>query len=336
MVVRPHFLRDSSEMPTDQLSEVLRLVEARSAIGGGFAVGGKWTTRFELESPLKFMAMVRGSAVLRTDGIAAPIELAVGDVAVLNSRRWATLSGGHGDGLAAEFTMTEANTFLSVDGRDDDVIIGGHVDVNRVGTELLVAALPPVVHVRGTGPGASDATGESSAPQLRELIERLYDEVMEDRIGAGFAINQFAQLLVLAVLRAYISQADELPAGWLRVLADDRLRPAVRLMHAEPGKPWRLDELARSAAMSRTSFAERFRDVAGVPPLAYLNRWRMLLAQRALRDGDTRVGPLAVELGYTSESAFSNAFKREVGVSPLRYRSRIRDELSGRGQSIPV
>jgi AraC-like DNA-binding protein len=314
-------------MSTDQLSEVLRLVEARSAIGGGFAVGGKWTTRFELELPLKFMAMVRGSAVLRTNGIVVPIELGMGDVVVLNSRRWVTLSGGQGDGSAAEFTMTEANMFLPVDGRDDDVLIGGHIDVNRAGTELLVAALPPVVHVRGT---ADDAA------QLRGLIERLYDEVIEDRIGAGFAINQHSQLLVLAVLRAYISQADELPAGWLRVLADERLRPAVRLMHAEPGKPWRLDQLARASAMSRTSFAERFRAVAGVPPLTYLNRWRMLLAQRALRDGDVRVGPLAVELGYTSESAFSNAFKREVGVSPLRYRSRVRDELSGRAESVPV
>ena len=226
--------------------------------------------------------------------------------------------------------------FLPVDGRDDDVLIGGHIDFNRVGTELLVAALPPVVHVRGTGTGASEATGGTTAAQLRGLIERLYDEMIEDRIGAGFAINQHSQLLLLAALRAYISQADELPAGWLRVLADERLRPAVRLMHAEPGKPWRLDELARAAAMSRTSFAERFRDVAGVPPLTYLNRWRMLLAQRALRDGDIRVGPLAVELGYTSESAFSNAFKREVGVSPLRYRSRMRDELSGRVESVPV
>jgi AraC-like DNA-binding protein len=280
-----------------------------------------------VELPLKFMAMVRGSAVLRTNGVVAPIHMGMGDVVVLNSRRWVTLSGGQGDGLAAEFTMTEANMFLPVDGRDDDVLIGGHVDVNRVGTELLVAALPPVVHVRGA---AEDAA------QLRGLIERLYDEVIEDRIGAGFAITQHSQLLVLAVLRAYISQADELPAGWLRVLADERIRPAARLMHAEPGKPWRLDELARASAMSRTSFAERFRAVAGVPPLTYLNRWRMLLAQRALRDGDTRVGPLAVELGYTSESAFSNAFKREVGVSPLRYRSRVRDELSGRAESVPV
>jgi hypothetical protein len=89
-------------------------------------------------------------------------------------------------------------------------------------------------------------------------------------------------------------------------------------------------------AMSRTSFAERFRAVAGVPPLTYLSTWRMQLAQHALRGGDTRVGPLAIELGYTSESAFSNAFKREVGMSPLRYRASVRDESAAAGQSIGV
>jgi AraC-like DNA-binding protein len=75
--------------------------------------------------------------------------------------------------------------------------------------------------------------------------------------------------------------------------------------------------------MSRTSFAERFRQVARVPPLTYLGQWRMTLAQRALRDDDTRIGQLAARLGYGSESAFSTAFKREVGVSPLRYRRQV-------------
>jgi AraC-like DNA-binding protein len=313
-------------MPTDQLSDVLRLVEVHSAVSGGFAVGGRWMTRFELTSPLKFIAMARGSAVLLADGV-RPIEVCAGDVVVLNSRRWATMSGGRGDGPPVEFTVTEADPFLRVDGRDDDVAIGGHIDVNRVGEQLLVAALPPAVHVCGT---AEDAT------LLRGLLERLYDEVTGERIGAAFAINQHAQLLVLAVLRAYISQEDELPAGWLRVLADDRLRPAVQLMHAEPGKAWRLEGLARASAMSRTSFAERFRTVAGVPPLTYLNAWRMLLAQRALRDGETRVASLAFELGYRSESAFSNAFKRQVGMSPLRYRASIRDELSAAARSVRV
>ncbi|WP_031466307.1 helix-turn-helix transcriptional regulator [Sciscionella sediminilitoris] len=85
-----------------------------------------------------------------------------------------------------------------------------------------------------------------------------------------------------------------------------------------------------AAAMSRTSFAERFRAVAGVPPLTYLTRWRMLLAQRALRDGDAGVGSLAFTLGYASGGAFSTAFKRETGESPLNYRRRISHNLANR------
>jgi AraC-like DNA-binding protein len=199
-------------------------------------------------------------------------------------------------------------------------VIGVAVDLNPAGRSLLLRALPPVGHVRASA---------AAATNLRGTLDRLFDEVSGNRMGSAFAIRQYGQLVLLEVMRAYIDQA-ELPQGWLRLLADERLGPAVGLMHAEPGKPWGLEELARAAAMSRTSFAERFRSVAGVPPLTYLNRWRMLLAQRALRDGDVRVGSLAAELGYASESTFSTAFKREVGVSPLRYRHRVRSE------SVPV
>lgn len=99
-------------------------------------------------------------------------------------------------------------------------------------------------------------------------------------------------------------------------LTGTRRRPSV------PGRG--LEDLARAAAMSRTTFAERFRDVAGTPPQSYLLGWRMLLARRELRSGDARVRPLALQLGYSSESAFSTAFKREVGESPLHYRARTR------------
>jgi AraC-like DNA-binding protein len=49
----------------------------------------------------------------------------------------------------------------------------------------------------------------------------------------------------------------------------------------------------------------------------------MLLAQRDLRSSDTRIRSLALQLGYSSESAFSSAFKRHVGESPLSYRSKV-------------
>ena len=169
-------------------------------------------------------------------------------------------------------------------------------------------------------PSATCAAAEQ-APNLHAILAKVIDEVRGNRVGSAFAVHQQGQLLLLEVLRAFIAQTDELPPGWLRLLSDERLRAAVAAMHDEPGKPWRLEELARISAMSRTSFAERFRSVAGVPPLTYLNTWRMQLARNALRDSEARVAPLAARLGYASESAFSNAFKRQVGMSPLRYRA---------------
>ncbi len=319
------FLRDRTKVDGDQLSEVLDLVAVRGLVSGGFAVQGPWVSRSRLEDPLKLIAMFNGRADLITDGIDEPIELERGDVAILNRRSWLHMQGGIGDGPPRHIVPEADDPSIRLADADrcvDDVVIGGHVDLNATGQALLLSGLPPVGHVR-----ASAAT----ATNLRANLDRLFDEVVGHRIGSAFAMRQYGQLLVLEVLRAYLDQV-ELPPGWLRLLTDEQLRPSLALMHAEPGKAWRLTELAHVAAMSRTSFAERFRTTAGVPPLTYLYRWRMLLAQRALREGDVRVRSLALELGYTSESAFSSAFKREVGESPLRYRHRI-DETSSRGET---
>ncbi|ABM11784.1 transcriptional regulator, AraC family [Mycolicibacterium vanbaalenii PYR-1] len=304
-------------MKRDQLSDVFDLIEVAGMVSGGFSVRGDWFCRLEIKDPVKMIGVVCGRVRLATDGY-GPIDLEPGDVAILNGCTQVVLKGGPGAAPATKLDVEQSgDAFVRVDGAEcgeADVIIGGHVDVNPTGAALLAQALPRVGLVRAS---ADEATN------LHAILNRVLDEVTGNRIGSAFAVQQQGQLLLLEVLRAYLAQADDLPPGWLRLLTDERLRPAVTSMHDEPGKPWRLEELARAAAMSRTSFAERFRAVAGVPPLTYLNAWRMQLARHALRDSDTRVGPLAFRLGYTSESAFSNAFKREVGMSPLRYRASV-------------
>lgn len=323
-------------MPDDQLSQVFDLVEIRGLLSGGIATTGPWMARAPIEDPLKFFAMVRGRARLSTDGLDEPCELEAGDVAILNNRSWLELVGRAGDGDDADDADEGPRRLIAPQGnltrlagadlRTDDVVIGIAVELSPAGRALLQQALPAVAHVRASA---------GAATSLRHSLDRLFEEVAGNRMGSAFAIRQYGQLLLLEVLRAYVDQA-ELPPGWLRVLADEQLRPALSLIHAEPGKPWGLRELAHAAAMSRTSFAERFRTVAGKPPLAYLSFWRMLLAQRALRDPDVRIASLASELGYASESAFSTAFKREVGESPSHYRRRLRTETASLSTPIPT
>lgn len=95
---------------------------------------------------------------------------------------------------------------------------------------------------------------------------------------------------------------------------------ALRLIHGDPARRWQLADLASAAGMSRTNFALRFKEAAGIAPLAYHTQWRMRLADRMLRDDRAPIAAVSRALGYASESAFSNAFKRVTGLAPHHYR----------------
>lgn len=304
---------------SDALSDVFEQVEVQGLVTGGFAVRGPWASRAAISRPFKLIALVAGSAqvtVVGPGGPEGPIALAPGDVLLLNHRTQLHAQGGQRSDSPAELMPDARFDSMALSAADlatDDVLVGGWIQVNPAGQTLLATALPGVVHVR-----ASSASGT----HLATLVAQLFQEASTGRLGSAFAIRQTGQLILLEVLRAYLEQ-EQPPVGWLRLLADDQLAPALRLLHDDPSRAWVLQDLARAAGMSRTSFAERFRAVAGTTPLAYLSRWRMLLAQRALRNPDTRIGSLAADLGYASDSAFSTAFKREIGEAPLHYRQRM-------------
>lgn len=321
MLASPHFLRERPGVRqgsvVDSVSEVFDLIDLRGLVTGGFAERGRWVSRGVVEEPFKLLALLSGRATVRVDGPGGPqgtVVLEPGDVVLLNHRTWLELSGGEGGGLprlidpAAGFPTDD---LAQTDRLLDDVVIGGRIDVAPGGRELLARGLPGLTRVRA---GAEGAAG------LREVLNRVLDEVSSPRPGSAWAVRQHGQLLLLEVVRASLAQAADLPPGWFRAVADEHVGPALALLHGEPGRTWTVAQLAAACAMSRTSFASHFRAVAGVPPLTYLTQWRMLLARRALQDQDTSIEALAGQLGYSSASALSTAFTRHVGQPPLRYR----------------
>jgi AraC-like DNA-binding protein len=281
----------------DHLSQVLDLIEVRSVVSGAVELRDR-VERRTVDGGVALVAVVTGRALLRAGVVDGAIPLEAGDVAVLHGTSWLAVEGTGGPDDAAS----------------DDVVIEGRVELSPNGQGLLLGALPPVVHIDSSCP---------VGPRVRGLVERLFREMSADRAGADFAIRQYGQLLLLEILRSLVG-SGELRVGWLKALADERLRPALALMHEQPATTWSVAELARAAAMSRTAFAQRFKAVAGEPPLAYLTGWRMLLARHELLGTDVGIGPLGLRLGYSSESAFSNAFKRRTGEAPSHYRARAR------------
>jgi AraC-like DNA-binding protein len=208
-------------------------------------------------------------------------------------------------------------------------MLGGHVAVDAARQSLLLDVLPPLIHIRGDS---------AEAGAVRWLLDQLAREWQGRLPGAATATDQLAQLMFVQALRAYLGSSGPAAAGWLNGLGDERIAPALGLIHAAPAKAWTLGELARAVGMSRTSFALRFKAAVGLAPLAYLTRWRMHLAERDLSQSDVPVSGLAYRLGYGSESAFSNAFKRIKGIAPRAYRlaARAIDPAATAGENLNV
>ena len=314
-------MRDSTNMIADPFSDILKFTSAQSLVTGGFTAGGAWAVRFPAPDKIKFFAVVKGSCWVRIEGEAEPIHFETGDVGLLAAKRSFVLASD------LDVAPVEAMSIFSDAGKttaqlgdgSDFAHIGGHVLLDPASGQLLADVLPPWIHVPGASPQAT---------AFRWLLDQLVEEQATVLPGTQLASAQLAQLLFIQILRAHLKTSTPMPAGWLRAMGDRRIALALRLMHGDPARAWHLDDLASACAMSRTTFAFHFRTTAGVAPLTYLTQWRMRLAERTLREGNSPIAVIAQTLGYASESAFSNAFKRVTGQSPKAYR--VSNAMGGR------
>lgn len=152
---------------------------------------------------------------------------------------------------------------------------------------------------------------------LQPALDLLFSEVDNVRCGRPLVADRMFEVVLIQLLRWMLDHSRDLdlPPGLVPGLADARLAPALVAVHEEPGRAWNLDSLARTANLSRSAFAARFKEVLGRTPGDYLTQWRLTIAQEQLRAGAS-VGTVAAELGYASASAFSRAFAQHIGRSP--------------------
>jgi AraC-like DNA-binding protein len=303
-------------MTDDPFSDVLNLISAKSVVSGSLVTGGIWAIRFPASDRINFWGIARGGCWCAVEG-EEPFYLEAGDF-MLRATPGATLLGTDLEAKSVDFQDLAAssvgNTFRHGKG-DDFLIIGGKVEFDARRGAPLLASLPPTILIRHAS---------AHATVLQWLLAQLVHERENSLPGVAAASTQLAQLMFIQILRAHLDSDATLVPGWLRLLGSRRLTPALRLLHGKPAKAWGLEELASACSMSRATFAVHFKAAAGITPVAYLTQLRMRLAERTLREGDTSVSKVGYELGYSSESAFSNAFKRFAGEAPTRYRANAR------------
>jgi AraC-like DNA-binding protein len=146
----------------------------------------------------------------------------------------------------------------------------------------------------------------------------LFAEAFNQRCGRQAMVDRLFEVVLIQVLRQLMENGS-IRGGMLAGMSHPKLRRAIVAMHEQPARDWSLESLAEIAGMSRSVFAESFREGLGVTPGAYLQGWRVSLAQQALRKGRS-LKMIAAEVGYGSEAALSRAFKAQSGMTPSEWK----------------
>jgi AraC-like DNA-binding protein len=298
---------------SDPLSDVLSLLKPRSYVSAGFDAGGAWSVGFPHNVGIKCYAVVSGACWLVVDGVAEPIGLKGGDCFLLPGGRAFRLASDPALPATASteiFGAPRIGNVVTMNGGGDLFLVGSRFVLSGSHADILLAMLPPVVHIRK----------EAEQAALRWSVERMMLELQQQRPGSFLIAEHLAHMMLVQALRLHMDE-EAGGVGWLFALADKQMGAAIGAMHAAPAQRWTLQSLAERVHMSRSAFALKFKQMVGMSAMDYLTRWRMLLAGDRLANSSDPISVIAPSLGYESESAFSTAFKRVMGCAPRQYKA---------------
>ena len=169
-----------------------------------------------------------------------------------------------------------------------------------------------------------------SGSSLRPTLELMGREAMARKAGGAAITNHLATVVVLQAIRGWLLTAAAAPGSWVKALTEPKLAMSISLMHRHPERRWTANKLAAEVGWSRSVFFDRFAKALGMPPNEYLTRLRMNIATTMLRDRSLGILDIAGRVGYSSEAAFSRAYKSIAGVPPSSVR---RQSARGRKSS---
>ncbi|MBI2311466.1 MAG: AraC family transcriptional regulator [Betaproteobacteria bacterium] len=301
----------------DVLSDILSSLHLKGGVYFRCDFSAPWGMEIKPTPVAEFHLITRGQCWLRVPSRPTPIPLHSGDVVVFPHGDAHTLLDAPGsEAVPAEKIVAGQNldhygpVVYGGDGLPAGILCG-YFEFDREARHPLIAALPPVIHIRGTD--------THDFAWLQTAITFIAQETREPRPGGDAVVNRLAEVLFIQILRVHIERA-EMPLGLLAAIADKQIGAALAHLHNAPEKPWSVASLANRVAMSRSAFAARFARLVGQSPMDYLARRRMDKARELLEVHRMSVAAVAEKVGYRSEAAFGKAFKKIVGTGPGAFR----------------
>lgn len=190
------------------------------------------------------------------------------------------------------------------------IAVRGHID--SIMARPLFNALPAFMHIH-------HITGSSAPEWLQTGLHFLAIEAHQIRPGRDKILDHLVSILMIQCVRDFITQLND-AGNWLNALTHPELSSALAAIHGQPERAWTVESLAEQCCMSRSKFAGLFSQIIGETPLAYLQQHRLRLASQMLRQGQLSIQQIAHKVGYSSETAFSQTFKKQTTLTPTQYR----------------
>lgn len=309
-------------MTADALSDILQSVRLKGGVYFRCEFSAPWGMDIKPTPVAEFHVVVRGNCWLRMPEQKDSIPLHSGDLVVFpHGHAHCLTDSPDSEALPAEQILEGQNlehfgpVVYGGDGSRVEILCG-YFQFDRESRHPLVAALPPLIHLRGTD-------GHEFA-WLQTTLKFMIQETKVANPGVEAVVSRLAEVLFIQVVRAYIRQSATSPK-MLAALADRQIASALAQLHRAPERQWTVALLADRAGMSRSAFAARFNDLVGLTPMRYLSFWRMQKARELLAESRLSTAAIAERVGYQSEAAFSKAFKKTSGIGPGAFRRRISD-----------
>ncbi|MFD3486635.1 AraC family transcriptional regulator [Streptomyces sp. NPDC058665] len=308
----------------DAFEDMFRNVRAQGSLFGSSTVTAPWALRFVDGAPLTLCTMLEGSGWILPEGH-PPEHLTAGDTLIL--RGPAPFSFVDEIGTAAEpiecgencATPDQGGTYHRLGWHDaapgdsngaTTLVTGAYPVRGEIGRQLL-EAVPDVLRVPGDG-------------TVNAVQALLAAEVAVDAPGQQIVLDRLLDWMLVCSLRDWFDRPGGNPPAWYSAHRDPVVGHTLRLLHDQPAAPWTVSSLANRAGVSRATFAKRFSDLVGEPPLTYLTRRRMTIAADLMRERKAAtLAEIAREVGYSDAFGFSAAFKRIRGVNPTEFRREL-------------
>jgi len=300
-------LSQSSKALSDPLSDVLTVLGATVTRRTRLEAAGQWALKFPALDRLKFVAVLRGTIWLVVPG-RDPQLMNAGDVCLIGRTTYAVTSDPERPPIDGQ-PLYDGRDVVRLGG-DDTIVLGGTVTFSPENADFLLDTLPGWLMVPRTSP-ASDA--------VTTILTLLDAEAKRGAMGSQIVSARLADVLLVEAIRAYAQGPPDVQTGWLGAVSDPRLGRAIRAIHGDVAQPWTVAQLAGLAGMSRAAFSAAFTRQVGQPPLSYVRTWRLTLARAALARGDADIATIGNKLGYTSQSAFTHAFRSAFGATPKAF-----------------